>query len=169
MLLWKKSAKSRFLLHFYFSNKMCSNQPSLFADINWVLSESRIFFLTAEKAEKTRSSRSFFSVFSAPTPRPLRLKAGGKPKRILLKVSDNELSDFPKNLHMMKEVVKFMSEAAVKKINHPYITRKDGVCGGRAIIAGTRIKVAQIAIEYDQMGKTSDEIIQSHSVSRRRR
>ncbi len=55
-----------------------------------------------------------------------------------------------------------MSEAAVKKINHPYITRKDGVCGGRPIIAGTRIKVAQIAIEYDQMGKTSDEIIQSH-------
>ncbi|HIE26224.1 TPA: DUF433 domain-containing protein [Candidatus Poribacteria bacterium] len=56
-----------------------------------------------------------------------------------------------------------MSEAAaLKKINHPYITKKEGVCGGKPIIAGTRIKVAQIAIEYDQMGKTSDEIIQAH-------
>ena len=63
-----------------------------------------------------------------------------------------------------------MSEAvALKKINHPYITRKEGICEGKPIIAGTRIKVAQIAIEYAQMGKTSDEIIQAHPVSRRRR
>ena len=62
-----------------------------------------------------------------------------------------------------QEVTKFMSEAvALKKINYPYITRKEGVCGGKPIIAGTRIKVAQIAIEYDQMGLTSDEIIQAH-------
>ena len=54
-----------------------------------------------------------------------------------------------------------MSEAALKKINH-YITRKEGVCGGKPIIAGTRIKVSQIAIEYDQMGLTADEIIQAH-------
>jgi uncharacterized protein (DUF433 family) len=56
-----------------------------------------------------------------------------------------------------------MSEAvALKKINYTYITRKKGVCGGKPIIAGTRIKVAQIAIEYDRMGLTSDEIIQAH-------
>ncbi|MBM3238985.1 DUF433 domain-containing protein [Candidatus Poribacteria bacterium] len=51
---------------------------------------------------------------------------------------------------------------ALKKINHPYITQKEGICGGKPIIAGTRIKVAQIAIEYDQMGLTGDAIIQAH-------
>jgi uncharacterized protein (DUF433 family) len=49
-----------------------------------------------------------------------------------------------------------------RKIRHPYITRKKGVCGGKAIIAGTRIKVAQIAIEYERMGWTPDEIVQAH-------
>ena len=48
------------------------------------------------------------------------------------------------------------------RIRHPYITRKKGVCGGKPIIAGTRIKVSQVAIEYDRMGWTADEIIQAH-------
>lgn len=55
-----------------------------------------------------------------------------------------------------------MSEALVKKKSHPYITRREDVCLGKPIIAGTRIKVSQIAIEYDQMGLTGDEIIQAH-------
>jgi uncharacterized protein (DUF433 family) len=45
---------------------------------------------------------------------------------------------------------------------HPYVTRQPGVCGGKAIIAGTRIKVSQIALEYDVMGWTADEIVQAH-------
>lgn len=49
-----------------------------------------------------------------------------------------------------------------KKIKPPYITRKNGTCGGKPIIAGTRIKVEQIAIEYERMGMTPDEIIQAH-------
>lgn len=49
-----------------------------------------------------------------------------------------------------------------RKVKHPYITRKKGFCGGKPIIAGTRIKVAQIAIEYDRMGWAPDEIIQAH-------
>lgn len=56
-----------------------------------------------------------------------------------------------------------MSEAVtLKKINHPYITRKEGVCGGKPIIAGTRIRVQDIVIEYNQMGLNPDEIIQAH-------
>lgn len=56
-----------------------------------------------------------------------------------------------------------MSETvALKKINHPYITRKKGVCGGKPIIAGTRIRVQDIVIEYDGMGLTPDEIVQAH-------
>ena len=51
---------------------------------------------------------------------------------------------------------------ATKKIKHPYITRKNGTCGGKPIIEGTRIKASQIAIEYERMGMTPDEIIQAH-------
>lgn len=48
------------------------------------------------------------------------------------------------------------------KVWHPYITRKRGVCGGKPIIAGTRIKVSQIAIYYEKMGYTPDDIVQAH-------
>lgn len=51
---------------------------------------------------------------------------------------------------------------ALEKNNHPYITRKEGVCGGKPIIEGTRIRVQDIVIEYHQMGLTPDEIIQAH-------
>ncbi|HEY7547478.1 MAG TPA: DUF433 domain-containing protein, partial [Blastocatellia bacterium] len=39
-----------------------------------------------------------------------------------------------------------------RKIRHPYITRRKGVCGGKPVIAGTRIKVSQIVIYYEKMG-----------------
>jgi len=56
-----------------------------------------------------------------------------------------------------------MSEAvALKEINHPYITKKEGVCGGKPIIAGTRIKVSQIAIYYEKMNYTTDDIVRAH-------
>jgi uncharacterized protein (DUF433 family) len=47
-------------------------------------------------------------------------------------------------------------------VKHPYITRKQGVCGGKPVIVGTRIKVSQIAIEYNRMGWSADEIVQAH-------
>ncbi len=49
-----------------------------------------------------------------------------------------------------------------KKVKHPYIIRKNGTCSGKPIIQGTRIKVAQIAVEYERMGMTPDEIVQAH-------
>ncbi|MDA1190049.1 MAG: DUF433 domain-containing protein [Candidatus Poribacteria bacterium] len=45
---------------------------------------------------------------------------------------------------------------------HPYITRREDTCAGKPIIAGTRMRVSQIAIEYERMGKTPDEIVESH-------
>jgi len=48
------------------------------------------------------------------------------------------------------------------RTRHAYITRKKGTCGGKPIIAGTRIKVSQIAIEYERMGMTPDEIVEAH-------
>jgi uncharacterized protein (DUF433 family) len=47
-------------------------------------------------------------------------------------------------------------------MKHPYISRKKGTCGGKPIIAGTRIKVEQVAIVYERMGWTADQIIQAH-------
>jgi uncharacterized protein (DUF433 family) len=45
------------------------------------------------------------------------------------------------------------------KINHPYIERKPGVCGGKPVIVGTRIKVTQVAIGYERLGMTPAEIV----------
>ena len=39
------------------------------------------------------------------------------------------------------------------------ITRTPGVCGGKACIAGTRIRVMDIVIWYEHQGMTPDEIV----------
>jgi uncharacterized protein (DUF433 family) len=49
-----------------------------------------------------------------------------------------------------------------REIKHPYITCKKDTCNGKPIIVDTRIRVAQIAIEYERMGMRPDEIIQAH-------
>ncbi|RMH95514.1 MAG: DUF433 domain-containing protein [Calditrichaeota bacterium] len=49
-----------------------------------------------------------------------------------------------------------------QKVRHPYIIRRKGICGGKPIIKGTRIKVAQIVIYYEKMNYTPDEIIEAH-------
>jgi uncharacterized protein (DUF433 family) len=49
-----------------------------------------------------------------------------------------------------------------RSVKHPYVTRKRGTCAGKPIIIGTRIKVEQIAVEYESMGLTADEIVQRH-------
>ncbi len=54
------------------------------------------------------------------------------------------------------------ARTAQRKVKHPYITRKKDICGGKPIIKGTRMKVAQIAIEYERLGWTPDQIIQAH-------
>ena len=43
-----------------------------------------------------------------------------------------------------------------------YIEATPGVCGGRARIAGTRMKVSQVASEYEHLGMTPDEIVDAH-------
>ncbi len=56
-----------------------------------------------------------------------------------------------------------MSKAVtLKKITHPYITRDKSVCGGSPIIEGTRMRVLDIAIEYDRLGYSPDHIVDSH-------
>lgn len=45
---------------------------------------------------------------------------------------------------------------------HRYISTDPAICDGKPIIAGTRTRVAQIAVEYDRLGWTPDEIVEAH-------
>ncbi len=51
---------------------------------------------------------------------------------------------------------------AVKKIKHPYISIDPKISGGQPVISGTRIKVMDIAIKYELMGISADEIISEY-------
>jgi uncharacterized protein (DUF433 family) len=57
-----------------------------------------------------------------------------------------------------------MTEQALKKkmTSHPYIVINKDVCDGSPIIEGTRTRVIDIAIEYEVLGRSPDEIIRSH-------
>ena len=49
-----------------------------------------------------------------------------------------------------------------KQVHHPYIKKRPDVCGGKAVVVGTRIKVTQIALEYEHMDWTPDQIVDAH-------
>lgn len=46
-----------------------------------------------------------------------------------------------------------------KVLKHPYITRNKKIRGGAPIIVGTGIKVLDVAIRYEVMGMTPEEIL----------
>lgn len=47
-----------------------------------------------------------------------------------------------------------MAEAITERI-----TKTPGVCGGKACIAGHRVRVMDIAVWYENMGMSADEIV----------
>ncbi len=57
-----------------------------------------------------------------------------------------------------------MREQTLKKVitNHPFIVKKEDICNASPIIEGTRTRVIDIAIEYEILGYSPDEIINSH-------
>ena len=57
-----------------------------------------------------------------------------------------------------------MVEQALRKetTSHPYVVINKDVCNGNPIIEGTRTRVIDIAIEYEVLGRSPDEIIRSH-------
>ena len=57
-----------------------------------------------------------------------------------------------------------MSGRALRResTNHPFIVKNKDICGGSPIIEGTRTRVIDIAIEYEMLGHSPDEIISSH-------
>ena len=47
-------------------------------------------------------------------------------------------------------------------IREGLIVQDEGICGGMPRLAGTRIKVQHLAIEYDRLGFSPDQICDSH-------
>src|SRR3990172_11452760 len=55
-----------------------------------------------------------------------------------------------------------MKTPVVKQLKHPYISINPGISKGSPAITGTRTRVIDIAIEYDRLGLTPDQIIDAH-------
>ena len=47
----------------------------------------------------------------------------------------------------------------LQKTEHPYIEINLKVCGGSPVIAGTRVRIVDVAIEYEYLNHSPDEII----------
>jgi len=45
---------------------------------------------------------------------------------------------------------------------HPYIATDKRICNGSPVIKGTRTRVVDIAIEYEYLNHTPDDIINAH-------
>ena len=48
------------------------------------------------------------------------------------------------------------------KTEHPYVEINPKICNGSPVIRGTRVRIVQIAIEYEYMSFTPDEIVTAH-------
>lgn len=51
---------------------------------------------------------------------------------------------------------------AEKKTRHPYISIDSKISGGQPVISGTKMKVMDIALRYELMGLSADEIINEY-------
>ncbi|HLG30607.1 MAG TPA: DUF433 domain-containing protein [Candidatus Brocadiales bacterium] len=52
--------------------------------------------------------------------------------------------------------------SSIRHLKHPYISIDPKVSKGSPVISGTRVRVVDIAIEYDRLGLTPDQIIDAH-------
>ena len=50
----------------------------------------------------------------------------------------------------------------VKKVQHPYITTNSKIRHGEPVISGTSIRVIDIAVRYEIMGMSPEDIIIAH-------
>jgi len=48
------------------------------------------------------------------------------------------------------------------KTEHPYVEVNPKICNGSPVVAGTRVRIVDIAIEYEYLNRTPDEIINAH-------
>lgn len=50
----------------------------------------------------------------------------------------------------------------IETTNHPHIVTNREICNGSPVVDGTRMRVIDIAVEYEMLGHSPDEIISSH-------
>ncbi|MBI4653529.1 MAG: DUF433 domain-containing protein [Nitrospirae bacterium] len=55
-----------------------------------------------------------------------------------------------------------LKTAVLKQSKHPYISINPKISKGSPVILGTRLRVIDIAIEYDRLGLMPDQIIDAH-------
>ena len=48
------------------------------------------------------------------------------------------------------------------KTVHPYITQDERISRGSPVIRGTRVRVLDIVLEYEYLGRSPDEIVAAH-------
>jgi len=74
-----------------------------------------------------------------------------------------DLGDIKKTLSKMQTAMGQLTEMASLrvKMEHPHIVRIGGVCGGRPIIAGTRISVRTI-VERVRLGDSPEQIMENY-------
>ncbi len=51
---------------------------------------------------------------------------------------------------------------AKTKTAHPYIARDERISRGSPVIRGTRVRVLDIVLEYEYLGRSPDEIVAAH-------
>lgn len=51
---------------------------------------------------------------------------------------------------------------AQAKTVHPYITQDERISRGSPVIRGTRVRVLDIVLEYEYLGRSPDEIVTAH-------
>ena len=51
---------------------------------------------------------------------------------------------------------------AQAKTAHPYIVRDKRISQGSPVIQGTRVRVLDIVLEYEYLGRSPDEIVAAH-------
>ena len=55
-----------------------------------------------------------------------------------------------------------LKTAISRRTKHPYISSNPKISGGSPVILGTRVRVIDIAIEYERVGLAPDQIIDAH-------
>ena len=48
------------------------------------------------------------------------------------------------------------------KTEHPYVEINPKICSGSPVVAGTRVRIVDIAVEYEYLNCSPDEIINAH-------
>jgi uncharacterized protein (DUF433 family) len=74
-----------------------------------------------------------------------------------------DLGDIKEMLRRMQKAMGQLAEMASLRVQteHPHIVRIKGVCGGRPIIAGTRISVRTV-VERVRLGDSPEQVVENY-------